>query len=88
MQIATIMAGKLTYTVLVGAAPVYRAGADGAPKLSRLIKRGTTAVLRVGDSIVELPGDIHQGSNRGTQPVQISFANLFPRGAPASVTVK
>lgn len=87
-QVATIVSGRLTYTVFVGAVEVYRTAADGSSALSRTVEPGTTAVLLPGDTVVEQPGDIHQGGNRGSKPVVITLATLFPDGAPSAIAVE
>jgi quercetin dioxygenase-like cupin family protein len=82
-QVATVLAGHLTYTVYVGSVPVYRAGA-----LARTIRAGTTSVLRPGDTVTEQPTVVHSSANRGTAPVKLMLATLFPKNAPTSIPVK
>jgi quercetin dioxygenase-like cupin family protein len=86
-QVATIAAGRLTYTVFTGAVPVYRSSSAGT-NLSRTIRAGHTAVLRPGDTLIEQPGVVHQAENRGGTTVRVVLASLFPKGAPSSVPVK
>jgi CRP-like cAMP-binding protein len=86
-QVATILSGRLHYTVYSGAVEVYRRGPDGAPMLVRTISGGSTGVLTPGTTVVEQPGDIHRAANRGRVPVRISLASLFPAGAAPSIPV-
>lgn len=86
-QVATILAGKLNYHVFTGGVDVYRTGPDGTPLLSRRVGPGKTTVLAVGDTVVEQPGSIHQGQNKGTATVHIVLSSLFPRGAPSAIPV-
>jgi quercetin dioxygenase-like cupin family protein len=82
-QVATVIAGHLTYTVYVGSVPVYRAGV-----LTRTIRAGRTSVLRPGDTVTEQPTVVHSSANRGTAPVKLMLATLFPKNAPTSIPVK
>jgi quercetin dioxygenase-like cupin family protein len=82
-QVATVLAGRLTYTVYVGSVPVYRAGV-----LTRTIHAGSTTVLRPGDTVTEQPTVVHSSANHGTAPVKLMLATLFPKNAPTSIPVK
>jgi oxalate decarboxylase/phosphoglucose isomerase-like protein (cupin superfamily) len=82
-QVATVIAGHLTYTVYVGSVPVYRAGV-----LTRTIRAGRTSVLAPGDTVTEQPTVVHSSANRGTAPVKLMLATLFPKNAPTSIPVK
>lgn len=79
-QLATILAGELTYTVLTGAVAV--AGADGA---DITIRAGETLQLRPGDAVIEQPGALHTARNNGDEPVVIVLATLFPAGSPRTL---
>lgn len=80
-QIGTIAAGELTYSVLTDRVEVRRAGTapDAAPTY---VEAGETAVLSVGDSVIEPPTSLHHAVNAGAEPVEIWLATLFPAGAP------
>ena len=86
-QIASIQRGTLTYTVRTGSVPIYRGPATVDAKPVRVVKAGQTATVRAGEWVVESPGEIHIGANRGSKPLVILLATLFPNGAPASITV-
>jgi quercetin dioxygenase-like cupin family protein len=86
-QVATILAGTLSYHVYAGTVPVYRQVA-GAPVLAFRIRPGHTGTLRAGDTLIEQPSDVHQAENHGTKAVRVIIATLFPAGAPPSIPVK
>jgi len=86
-QIASIQHGTLTYTVKTGTVEVYRGAATVDAKPVRLVKAGQTATVRAGEWVVESPGDVHIGANRGAKPLVILLATLFPNGAPPSTVV-
>jgi quercetin dioxygenase-like cupin family protein len=86
-QIAYIQRGTLTYTVRSGVVSVYRGPADGSARLVRKVRPGQTGVVRRGEWVVERPGDVHFGANRGSGRVVILLATLFRKGAPASIEV-
>lgn len=86
-QVATVLAGTLSYRVYAGTVPVYRE-VGGQPALSFRITPGHTGTLRAGDTLVEQPSDVHQAANHGTKTVSIVIATLFPAGAPPSIPVK
>lgn len=75
-QVARIVAGTLTYTIIEGKATVLRG--DGTTEIHGADE---TITLGSGDSIVENPGLAHFGANLGTQPVEIYAASLFTDGA-------
>lgn len=83
-QIARIANGTLTYTVETGRVRVMRGDAEDATHV-RTIRAGQTGRIRTGQWIVEQPNEVHHAANRGTEPVVIYLATLFPTGAPASV---
>jgi quercetin dioxygenase-like cupin family protein len=86
-QIARIVKGTLTYTVIKGSVTVRTGAADGSEKVVRKIKAGQTGKIRTGQWIVEQPNVHHFARNLGPDPVVIYLATLFPKGAPASVPV-
>ena len=84
-QIAYIERGTLTYTVRSGVVRVFRGAADADPELVRTVGPGQTGRVRTGEWVVERPGDVHFGANRGDRPVVILLATLFRTGLPASI---
>lgn len=86
-QVARIVKGTLTYTVIRGSVTVRRGAADGSDRAVRRIKAGQTGRIRAGEWIVEQPHVHHFGQNRGKEPVVLYLATLFPKGAPSSVPV-
>ena len=87
-QVAAIVSGELTYTVLSGEVPVRRAGTTGTPVATaagNAIAAGETVVLRPGDAITERPGALHTARNAGTEPVVIALATLFDRDRPRTI---
>lgn len=84
-QLASILSGELTYTVLRGEIRVERAASSGAPGSIEVLKSGDTTLLRPGDAVIETEGMLHYGENRGTEPVVIMTAVLFAAGQPASI---
>lgn len=83
-QIARVTNGTLTYSVETGSVKVLRGPSDD-PTLVRRIDAGETGKVRTGQWIVEQPSEVHHAANRGTEPVVIYLATLFPTGAPASI---
>lgn len=79
MQVAQIVSGILSYTVLEGTVPVTRAA-------SGMVEPVTAAIGEVeinpGDSFSEAEGVIHFGQNAGTEPVVIVVASLLEIGMP------
>ena len=84
-QVAYIERGTLTYTVRSGVVRVFRGAADAEPELVRTIGPGQTGRVRTGEWVLERPGDVHFGANRGDRPVVILLATLFRTGLPASI---
>lgn len=86
-QLATIVAGHLTYTVHTGGILLRRAGtAPDAPPT--LIRPDQTVLLGPGDSVIEQPGSYHVGRNEGTEPIELWTATLFPAGAARADVVE
>ena len=75
-------AGELTYHVLTGEVPVYRAGADGKPVLDRTLTAGSVGTVHAGEWLVEEPEDHHWGANEGAVPLVIYTSSLLREGAP------
>ena len=86
-QVAYIERGTLTYTVRRGAVQVFRGAADGDSRLVRTVRAGQTGRVRPHEWVVERPGDVHFGANRGDRPVVILLATLFGNNRPASLPV-
>ena len=82
-QLAVVVEGTLTYTVIDGEVQVIReaGGEDGQPEP---VASGQTVDLEAGDSIVEPAGMVHQARNDGDEAVVLYLSSLFPEGAPAS----
>ncbi len=79
MQVAQIVSGTLSYTVLEGTVPVTRA----ASGMVESVTAGSGEVeINPGDSFYEAEGVIHFGQNAGTEPVVILVASLFEIGMP------
>jgi quercetin dioxygenase-like cupin family protein len=87
-QIAYIQRGTLTYRVRSGLVRIYRGAGDAEPALVRTVGPGETGRVRTGEWVVERPGDVHLGANRGDQPVSILLATLFKTGRPASIPAR
>src|SRR5688572_3553032 len=62
-QIGRVEAGTLTYHVLAGRVPVYRAGGDGKALLVREIGEGEQAEVTAGEWLVETEEVRHWGAN-------------------------
>jgi quercetin dioxygenase-like cupin family protein len=82
-QIAYIQAGVLTYTVKTGSVTVMKGPPDNSTVV-RKISGGQTGRIKAGQWIVEQPGTIHQGANKGPTKVVILLATLLKTGAPPS----
>lgn len=87
-QIAYVERGTLTYHVRSGVVRVYRGPADQHPRVVRSVGPGQTGKVHRGEWVIERPGDVHFGANRGSGKVVILLATLFRDGAPASIPVK
>lgn len=82
-QVAVIVSGTLTFTVVEGEAEVTRdAGTEDAA--SESIESGDTVELEAGDSVIEPSGLVHQAENETNDPVVIHTSSLFPEGEPPS----
>lgn len=82
-QMAVILQGTLTYTIISGEVTVTRDAGTGDEREERF-GAGETTDIEPGDSLVEPKGMEHEAENRGDEPVVISLASLFETGAPAS----
>ena len=89
-QVAAIVAGELTYTVLTGEVAVTAGDAPFGPATPTVVESilaGETRVLRPGDAVVEQPGAIHTARNAGAEPVIIVLSTLFEPGQPRTMFV-
>jgi quercetin dioxygenase-like cupin family protein len=86
-QLASIVSGELTYTVIDGEIRVVRTSVDGAPGAEETLTSGQTTVLHPGDAVIETEGMLHYGENLGSEPVVIMTAVLFEANQPASIPV-
>lgn len=85
MQVAQIVSGTLSYTVLEGTVPVTRAGSG---EVVPITAGSGEIAIRPGDSFYEAEGVVHFGQNAGTEPVVILVASLFTAGAPPAHVVE
>jgi quercetin dioxygenase-like cupin family protein len=79
-QVARIVSGVLTYTVIEGVTEVIRA--DGS---TETVTNGATVTLTAGDTVVEHPDSHHYGVNKGTESVVIYAATLLVTGEPNAI---
>ena len=79
MQVAQIVSGTLSYTVLEGTVPVTRAGTG---EVVPITADSGEMTIGPGDSFYEAEGVVHFGRNAGTEPVVILVASLFEIGMP------
>ncbi len=85
LQLASIVSGTLTYTVLTGEVTLTRAATSGTPGPVERITAGQTVAIRPGDWVAETPGNAHMAQNAGAEPVVILISRLFTAGEPASI---
>jgi len=57
-------------------------------ELTQFIEGQQIKVLKAGDVIHILPGQIHEGSNKGTTPVKISAVFVAEKGKPLTTQVQ
>ena len=53
-----------------------------------LMEKGTTKVVKAGQSWTEKPGGVHAVVNRGKTPVRVAVSILLPKGAEATTLVQ
>ncbi len=85
LQLASILSGTLTYTVLTGEVTLTRAATSGTPGPVERIMAVQTVAIRPGDWVAETPGNIHMAQNAGAEPVVILISRLFTAGEPPSI---
>lgn len=86
-QMAVIVNGTLTYTIIEGEATVVRA-AGTANATTETHASGSTVELRTGDSVTEPAGMVHEAANRGSDYVIIYLSSLFEEGEPPATLVQ
>jgi quercetin dioxygenase-like cupin family protein len=85
-QIAQVVQGTLTYTVVRGGTVTVRRGsADTGGTVVRTLQPGDTFPIRSGMWVVEQPNVVHRAENKGKKAIVLYLATLFPVGAPPSV---
>jgi quercetin dioxygenase-like cupin family protein len=82
-QLAIIVSGTLSYTVIDGEAEVTRAAATDNEKVE-MHTSGDSFKLNAGDAIYEHTLMVHKASNDTKDPVVIYLSSLFPEGEPAA----
>lgn len=82
VQLATIQAGTLTYTVLSGTASVKRADGTIQP-----VTGPETVTLEQGDEVTETGDMVHFGANTTSAPVVIIATLLTESGRDLAVVV-
>ncbi len=82
-QLAIIVQGTLTYTVIDGEVEVTRDAGTQEAEVETHVS-GDTVELETGDTVHETAGMVHEARNDGDEPVVIYLSSLFPEGAPAS----
>ncbi len=86
-QIARIVKGTLTYTVVSGSASLYDGEPGNDAALRNEIDAGETVKVKAGQWLIEPPTDIHRAANKGRTPIVILLSTLFSNGAPPSIPV-
>jgi quercetin dioxygenase-like cupin family protein len=86
-QLAMIVHGTLTYTIIDGEATVVRA-AGTANQTTETYGSGSTVELRTGDTVTEPPGMVHEAANRSGEYVIIYLSSLFEEGEPPATVVE
>ena len=85
MQIATIVSGRLTYSVLDGTAYVTRSGKT--TQSQEAVTAGHTITLRPGDTVTENPDMVHQAKNATSKPVVVWTAVVAKPGETITLNV-
>jgi quercetin dioxygenase-like cupin family protein len=86
-QLAVIVNGTLTYTVIDGEVTVVRAAETGSEKVETY-SSGSTIELAPGDVIQESLGMVHEAINETDEIVIIYLSSLFPEGVPAASPIQ
>jgi quercetin dioxygenase-like cupin family protein len=85
MQAAWVASGTLSYTVVEGSVPLYRATTDGTSGAEAIEPADGEVAIHAGDAFVEPAGVVHFGRNAGPEPVVILVASLLTEGTPTSM---
>jgi len=85
MQIATVISGRLRYTVFEGTAYVTRSGKT--TQSQEMITGGHTITLNTGDTVTENPDMVHQAVNPDKKPVVVWTAVVAKPGETITVNV-
>jgi quercetin dioxygenase-like cupin family protein len=88
MQAAWVVSGTLSYTVVEGAVPLYRAATDGTSGAEAIEPADGEVAILPGDAFVEPAGVVHFGRNAGEEPVVILVASLFAEGVPPATILE
>jgi quercetin dioxygenase-like cupin family protein len=80
-QLAVIVSGTLTYTVIDGQVTVTRAAGSNEEE-TETYSSGQQFELRPGDSISEPRDMVHEAANETDEAVVLYLSSLFPEGAP------
>ncbi len=80
-QLARVTAGELEYSVISGEGQLLRADGSVEPM------GPGTYVLTPGDGVIENPGLVHYGANRGDALVTLISASLFEASEPIATLV-
>jgi quercetin dioxygenase-like cupin family protein len=83
LQLAVIVEGTLTYTVVEGQVEVTH-DSGTASVTTQTVRSGETVELRPGSAVMEVPGMVHMARNDGDVAVVVYLSSLFPVDAPAS----
>ncbi len=81
MQVASIVSGTLSYTVISGQVPVTRAATG---EVVAVTSASGEVAIQPGDAFYEAEGVVHFGRNAGSEPVVILVSSLFTIGQPPS----
>jgi hypothetical protein len=88
VQMASIVAGTLTYRVVSGSATVQRAvGGDGAPRVTEELEGPAETTLGPGDAVIENGDMVHFGANETGDPVVILATLITDASQNLAVTV-
>jgi quercetin dioxygenase-like cupin family protein len=86
-QLAVIVNGTLSYTIIEGEVTVKRAAATDS-QTEETYASGETVELRPGDVVQETAGMVHSAINETDEIVIIYLSSLFPIGAPPATSTQ
>lgn len=87
LQLAVIVQGTLTYSVIEGEVQVTHDSGTDEPQ-TVMVGAGETVELTPGSAVMEVPGMVHMARNEGNVAVVVHLSSLFPVGAAASSPVE